>query len=121
MTDEIAAGQIYVVGENFWINESDFIGFASDAAHGDGLDKNPDCPGAAGIGATITVLTADDNRSIVRLDWLTIPIGARAPIGTVFRIDNARILGWGSKIDSRLARDAQRAATMAQLREAGLA
>jgi len=87
------------VGEFFWINEFDFIGYDSDSKHGHDIHRyNDNCPGSVEIDCTLSIRAIKNNYAIVRLNRPKIPFGALAPIGTVFQIPISQLLTWSEKL-----------------------
>lgn len=99
----IAIGRTYPVGGFFWIRDEDLIGFDFDAQHCHG--KNA---GSVEFGCTVTVRGFKDGRAIVRLDRPSMPAGAEAAIGTVFKISLAKMEAWPEAIAKRELRMAKR-------------
>lgn len=93
MKYEVKVGDINEVGEFFWI--SDFIGFDSNAEHGHGLNKTG---GSVDVGCHVEVRGIEGESAIVSLRRPTVPFGAPAPIGSVFRIPVDQVASWREKL-----------------------
>ena len=109
--DEVKVGQIYNVGEFFWVD--DIIGYSSDAQHGHGSFDG----GSADTDCTVRVLdvSLDGLDVIVVLMRSEIPYGAPAAIGTIFKITTARMLSWRDIISEQADIDNRNAQIMGRL------
>ncbi len=101
----IFVGAEIPVGEFFWIDDFDLIGFDRDAEHGNGGKHDS---GSVCLGCTITVRGIENDYAIVRLNRSEMPYGAEAPGGVVFQIPISQIQTWPDKIRSHNDHERQR-------------
>ena len=86
---EFDKGDLILVGEFFWIDDKDLIGFDSNASHGDG-----GASGSVDEKCTLCVRGYEGGRLVVSLIRPEMPYGAQASIGTVFLINESTVLKW---------------------------